>query len=366
MSAETYIRDVITGRKQGLAAGALRMLLRLVSVPYSVFQRVKAGLYRTGLRRQISVARPVVVVGNLTMGGTGKTTTVAYIVGRLTEAGIRAGIILRGYKRESGLPPLLVTDGAKMLVSTSESGDEAALLATTLAGHPVAVGTSRVDVARMLIDQCAPDALVLDDGFGHLRLARDADIVLIDASHDIEADRILPAGTLREPTSALRRATQLWITHAELDDGSRVERLQAWLEAVAPGIPIVTSEHRAGGLRSLTGAPTPASGARVVAMSGLGNPRSFEGALERLGYEVESLVFKDHHHYTHDDWDRVRECAEATDAKHVVTTEKDAVKLPAVPPDIASVHVLGCELAVTAGAEHVATLIERVKSCRSQ
>ena len=247
-----------------------------------------------------------------------------------------------------------------------EAGDEAALLANSLPSHPVAVGTSRVDVARMLIEQCEPNALVLDDGFGHLRLARDADVVLVDASHEIETDRILPAGTLREPPSALRRATQVWITHAELVDADRVATLKHWLAGRAPGVAVVVTEHRTDKLRSLTGADTPPVGAKVLAMSGLGNPRSFEASLERAGYDVVQAVFSDHHRYSDADWERIRQQMAETGAQHVITTEKDAVKLTAPPATINSVHVLGCELAIVDGQEHVAALVEKVKSCLTQ
>jgi len=257
---------------------------------------------------------------------------------------------------------LLVSDGTRLLASTVEAGDEAVLLASLLPGHPVAVGVRREQVARLLLGQTTAQAVVLDDAFQYFRLAREHEIVLVDASHRIEDDRLFPAGTLREPHDHLRRATQLWITHAELAAPERVAELRTWLECVAAGRPVVVTAHRAGSLRALTEAAPPPKGARVVALSGLGNPQSFEVGLRRLGYDVRPLVFADHYRYQPHDWDRVRRFAGEAGAEDIITTEKDAVKLPPPPPDLRSVHVLGCELEVWEGAAAVDGLVEAVRA----
>lgn len=351
---------IVRGESRGPGAAAARAGLRLLTAPLWLGLQANLGVYRVGLARHARLDRPVIVVGNLTLGGTGKTTATAYLVRRLAAAGRRAGVILRGHGRQTGSAPLLVSDGVRRLASPLEAGDEAILLTALLPGHPVAVGVRRERVARLLLETAPVDALVLDDGFQYFRLARDAEVVLIDASHRIESDRLFPAGTLREPHGHLRRATHFWITHAELVSEERIAELRVWLERTAPGRPVAVTAHRSGELRPLTEAPPPSAGAPVVALSGLGNPQSFEASLKGMGFEVRPLVFPDHHRYQPRDWDRVRHAAAESGIEHVVTTEKDAVKLPPPPEDLRSVHVLRCDLEVREGAETLDALIEVV------
>jgi tetraacyldisaccharide 4'-kinase len=359
-----YWEAVTAGRARGPLAAATRAGLRVISGGYWLALQSNIAVYRLGLCRQARAARPVVVIGNLTVGGTGKTTATIYLVNRLARAGIAAGVILRGHRRRAGGPAeLLVSDGRELLASPLEAGDEAVLLATSLPGHPVAVGVRRERVARLLLDRTEADALVLDDGFQYFRLAREADVVLLDATQEIERDRLLPAGRLREPHHHLRRATQVWITHAELSSPERIAALRQWIGRQAPKRPVVVTEHRPTGLRPLGEGEPPAAGARVVALSGLGNPVSFEAALSRLGYEVTPARFADHHRYEPSDWERVEAIAAESGARHVVTTEKDAVKLPAPPGDRLAVSVLGCELAVVEGEATVDEIVEAVKRC---
>ncbi|MGQ9730048.1 MAG: tetraacyldisaccharide 4'-kinase [Candidatus Zipacnadales bacterium] len=361
MSVTQYWKAVTDGEIHGLAADIFRFGLHLLSAPLWLALQTNLAVYRWGLRKQIDVGCPVLVVGNLSMGGTGKTTATIFLVRRLAAVGRRAGVILRGYRRKASVGPLLVSDGHRVLASPVEGGDEAVLLAEALPGHPVAVGVRREKVAQLLLGETKADSLVLDDGFQYFRLARYADIVLIDASHKIEQDRLCPSGRLREPVTHLRRATQAWITHAELVPEARIVQLRHWIDALVPGLPIVVTEHRPTGLRSLTGAPTPPRGSRVVGVSALGNPRSFEASLQRLGYDVCSLALPDHHRYEPSDWLRIAKMAQQHAAQHVITTEKDAVKLPSPPAELGSVHVLGCELNILAGEEHVHQLLEALK-----
>lgn len=357
MSVREYWEAAIGGEKRGPAAAAFAAGLRLASIVQWIGLRSNLAIYDLRLRARARLPCPVLVVGNLTLGGTGKSTTTAYVVKRLAGRGVRAGVILRGYGRRTGSVPLLVSDGEQVLASADEAGDEAVMLASILPEHPVAVGLHREEVGRLLLRETGAEALVLDDGFQYFRLDRDADIVLVDASRPIERDRLFPAGTLREPHHHLRRATQVWITHAELVGAERLDELRAWIARHAPGVPVVVAEHRPTGMRSVGEQPPPSAGARVTALSALGNPLSFESSLARLGYEVEPLRLPDHHNYTDADWDTVRAAAEAADARHVVTTEKDAIKLQESVPDDLALHVLGCELAIREGHESVDRLI---------
>jgi tetraacyldisaccharide 4'-kinase len=155
----------------------------------------------------------------------------------------------------------------------------------------------------------------------------------------------------------------VWITHAELAEPGRVGRLREWIDRHAPGVPVVVTEHRATGLRPLgERAEPPAPGETVIALSGLGNPESFEQALTALGYRVEPLRFADHHRYAPADWGLACAAAAAAEARHVITTEKDAVKLPPPPAGAPPVWVLGCELIVVDGQPAVDALIKAARS----
>ncbi len=365
MSIREYWEAVIHGERRGPAATAFGTMLRLVSLLQWLGLQANLAVYRVGLCQRHRLDCPVLVVGNLTLGGTGKSTTAAYLVRRLAERGVRAGVVLRGYGRKVGNVPLLVGDGKRTLASPEEAGDEAVMLASMLPGHPVAVGLRREQVSRLLRRQTGVGAVVLDDGFQYFRLHRDADIVLVDASRPIESDGLFPAGTLREPHHHLRRATQIWLTHAELVEPERIDSLRKWINSQAPDVPVVVAEHRPRGMRSLGSSPPPAPGAKVVALSALGNPLSFETALVRLGYEVRPFRLPDHHDYGEADWNAIRVAATSVEADHIITTEKDATKLPSpVPPDLA-VHVLGCELAIREGHDSVDHIIEATSACAS-
>ena len=362
MSLRGYWEAVISGERRGPLAATFATGLRLASVAQWAGLHANLAVYRTRIRERARLGCPVLVVGNLTLGGTGKSTTTVYLVRRLAERGIRAGVVLRGYGRKAGNAPLLVSDSSRILATPDEGGDEAVMLASLLRGTPVAVGLRREKVGRLLLSEAGVDVVVLDDGFQYFRLQRDADIVLVDASRSIEADRLFPAGTLREPHDHLRRATQVWVTHAELVDPARVSGLQKWVGRQAPNVPIVVAEHRPTEMRPLGDQAAPAPGARVIALSALGNPLSFESALVKLGYEVQPLRLADHHWYAERDWDIVRAAATAAGAEHVVTTEKDATKLPRPIPEDLALHVLGCELRITAGQQAVDDIIEATRS----
>jgi tetraacyldisaccharide 4'-kinase len=365
VSVREYWEAVVRGDSRGAAASVFAVALRLASLLQWLALHANLAVYRVGLRQRQRLDCPVLVVGNLTLGGTGKTTTTAYLVRRLAERGVRAGVVLRGYGRKIGNVPLLVGDGERILASPEEGGDEAVMLASMLPGHPVAVGLRREQVSRLLRRETGVDVVVLDDGFQYFRLHRDADIVLVDASRPIESDALFPAGTLREPHHHLRRATQVWLTHAELVEPERIHSLREWITAQAPDVPVVVAEHQPRGMRSLGSCPPPGPGAKIVALSALGNPLSFEASVARLGYEVRPFRLPDHHDYSEADWNAIRAAASSVEAEHIITTEKDATKLPSpVPADLA-VHVLGCELAIREGHDSVDHIIEATSACAS-
>lgn len=311
-------------------------------------------------RRRIRPALPVLSVGNLSLGGTGKSTTVLYLARRLQALGLRPAVVTRGYRGEGAGLPRLVSNGAALLAGP-EAGDEAHMLARLLPGVPVAVGKRRERALRLLADETPADLALLDDGFQYYRLPRLWDLVLIDASRATPADRLFPAGYLREPWSHLRRASQVWLTHVDLAPPVALDCLETWLRRLCP-VPPVRTCHRLTAVRSPSGETLSVAslrGARVVAVSGLGNPASFEASLRHAGAEVLPLRYPDHHPYGPADLLTIETKMRQNDATLAVTTEKDAVKLE--PLDrVGLVSVAECELVVLQGEEMVTACLSNL------
>jgi tetraacyldisaccharide 4'-kinase len=287
---------------------------------YGQIARARRGWYerRPGAQRQL--ARPVISVGNLSVGGTGKTPLVAALAAWLVAEGERPAILSRGYARRDRTPePFVVSDGARLLADVFAAGDEPLMLARAVPQARVIVGADRVAAGRLAETTLDATVHLLDDGFQHVRLARDLDIV-VTAAGALGADHVLPKGRLREPIDMLSRAAVLVVVGA--DDAA------AAAEAARFGVP-----HGVGATRRL-GAPVavsggvPPPGARVVALAGIGAPSQFVTALAGQGWQVMATrPFADHHWYTDADLAAVARLVEAHGAWGVLTTDKDAVRL---------------------------------------
>jgi tetraacyldisaccharide 4'-kinase len=286
---------------------AVKLRLRLYGLP--------------GFARRVGL--PVISVGNLTVGGTGKTTIVAWLVSELMRRGRRPAVVSRGYLGRAGRGPVIVSLGQGPLVEPEVSGDEPFLLATRLPGAVVIAGSDRVVGCEAAL-KAGADCVVLDDGFQHLRLARDLDIVLLDAHNPFGNYRLLPAGTLREPASGLRRADAVVITRSRPGESfSVVERVVRRHNAT---VPLLRAGHRWCGFVNAEGEVVERP-EQVVAFCGIGNPEAFATDLEHQGVHVTAFrKFRDHHPFTRDDWDELRELASHHRAT-LLTTEKDLVRL---------------------------------------
>ncbi|MEO8430331.1 MAG: tetraacyldisaccharide 4'-kinase [Acidobacteriota bacterium] len=285
----------------------------------------RARRYAAGTLPSERLDRPVVSVGNLTVGGTGKTPVVEHLARWLAAAGLRPAVLSRGYGRRSR-ETVVVSSGDGPLVAPDRGGDEPVLLARRLPGVIVAVAPRRRDAARAALAH-APDVFILDDGFQHLSVRRDVDLLLLDAVEPFGGLRYPPFGRLREPLSAMGRADAFVFTrpHPGFPD-------EAALAAVAlenPEAPAFAAEIRAAGLEAASGAAAGlAADARCVAVAGVARPATFAAALARIGIApAETLLFPDHHRYTPSDAARIAEAARRSESAAVVTTGKDAVKL---------------------------------------
>lgn len=294
---------------------------------YAALLEARARRYGAGSSRRRKLSHPVISVGNLTLGGTGKTPFVEFLARRLRFEGWKPAILSRGYGRLSrGV--VVVSEGKGALVGPDEGGDEPVALARQLSGVAVVVARRRVDAARAA-ETLGADIFLLDDGYQHLAVQRDIDLLLLDARNPFGGGRFPPFGRLREPLSALGRADAFVFTRAEGDFPS-----PAAIRTVRehnPGAPIFTAGIRPAGLRDEAGSPigdTNLAGRRFVGVCGIARPEGFETALAQLGLAAEEmLVFGDHHRYRERDLHRIRRAAERTGSSWILTTEKDAVKL---------------------------------------
>ena len=326
-------------REEGLRAqvvagwrnrGALRVVLAPAALVFGLVVRMRSLAYRMGIFRTHTVDLPVVSIGNLTVGGTGKTPFALWLAERLAAKGVRPAIVTRGYG--GGLKGRVVTvgDAEEQGHEVSMVGDEAVLLAER-AGVPVVCGADRVAAAGQAIDRHPVDLIVLDDGFQHRRLGRSMDIVLVDGHAGVGNGGLLPAGPLREPLSAVRRAQAVVVTKAE--EPGEVGRA---IRRAAPEVPLFTAAFApASVIHSEDGKMIERPlgvvvGRKVVTVSAIADPASFYDLLGELEVQpIDVLEYPDHHDFDQADWQQISKVAHAADL--IVCTEKDLVKLRRFP-----------------------------------
>ena len=313
--------------------------------------RVRRFLSAAGLLPASRLPRPVVSVGNLAMGGAGKTPHVIHLARWLTGQGRRVGVLSRGYGRKSS-GVRWVSDGEGTIVTAAEGGDEPVLIARSLPGLPVVVGESRAEAGRELLSRRRVDVILLDDGFQHLSLRRDVDLLLVDCGRGLGNRLTAPLGPLREPPSHARFADALVITKCpDAASGARTARSIPFPE----GRPKAMSRLSPVGIVGRDGAPwkEATAGTAVFAFSGLARNAQFRDTLAAAGYRVKGfLPFPDHHAYGRGDLERIAREACGLPA---ITTEKDLVRLPDAPPF--SVGALRIEVEYLEGWDGIARLI---------
>ena len=314
----------------------MSLALAPLGMLYGAAARARVRLYRSGFLKSERVGAPVVSVGNLTAGGTGKTPLVEWAARALAREGLRACVLTRGYGRADESRRVVASDGARVLSEVAECGDEPRLLAERLLGAAsVVCDRDRVAAARWARAELGAEVFVLDDGFQHLRIARDLDIVTLDATAPWGGGHMLPRGRLREPASGLARADCVVITRAELAED--LEGLRAEVARVSGGrAAVFTSRVRTLGLKPLSeegGAEADVNlesvrVGTVGAFCAVGNPGAFFEHVRRDGFELcYTRAFPDHHAYARADVEAVSREAVARGARALLTTAKDAVKL---------------------------------------
>ncbi|HEU4835858.1 MAG TPA: tetraacyldisaccharide 4'-kinase [Pyrinomonadaceae bacterium] len=304
------------------------IVLPPLSLLYGAVTRTRLSLYRRGTFQTTKLDRPVISIGNITTGGTGKTPLVEYVAKLLAAQGKKVCILTRGYGRKDPHLQVIVSDGYGVLASPSEAGDEPYLLATKLTGKAAVISSAdRIAAGQEAIKDFGTEVFVLDDGFQHLRLARDLNIVCIDATNPWGGGRLLPYGRLRESLEGMRRADCVVLTRC--DQVESVARLREEVLELTGGKPIFESRMRPVRVTSLKNGPeTIAVPGRVGAFCAVGNPSSFFETLRELGYELGlERAFADHHVYSQSEVEELDRLAKQTGAMALITTAKDAVKL---------------------------------------
>lgn len=340
---EHFIADVLYDREEGLCGRLVGFLLYPFSLIFSLIVRLRSELYKRRILSSQQLGCHVIVVGNITMGGTGKTPIAEYLAKLLTKMGRYPAIISRGYKSRSEPyfhklwrwiihapcpPPKVVSDGHSVLLSSEIAGDEPYMLAKNLPGIPVVVDKDRVKAGRYAIKNFGADVLVLDDGYQYFRLRSSFRFVLIDKGNPFGNHRLIPRGILREPISHLNRASCIVLTKSDGNFNSHlVQILKKYTQE--DGViecrhePCFLMKHKDGEILRLE----EIRGKKVAIFSGIASPESFECFIEKLGAEiVYRKRFIDHHRFSEGELISINEHSRGAD--YIVATEKDAVRIP--------------------------------------
>lgn len=307
---------------------------RPISPIYAAAMRLRAWLYGKGVLPHRGVAVPVISVGNLTWGGTGKTPLVILLARFARDQGFKPAVVSRGYGGVAGGAVNVVSDGERLLLQADKAGDEPRLLAESLPGVPVLTGSKRIYPARYASETLGADLILLDDGFQHLALDRQLDIVLFRHDKPLGNGRVFPAGELREPVSALARAHCFVLTGCPATDREPASHPFAQkLRQRYPQRPVffssfVIDQVLAARQSEIPWEPETLAGERIFAFCGIGNPQSFRNSLLQGGAELDGfLKFRDHHRYCQADADEMAAACQKARCGKVVTTEKDYVKV---------------------------------------
>jgi tetraacyldisaccharide 4'-kinase len=308
----------------------MSLALRPLGGLYGVAMKARRALYRSGRFRVHELGVPVISVGNLTTGGTGKTPLVEWIANDLAQKGRRVCILTRGFGRRSSGARVVVSNGTEILSDANQAGDEPLLLAERLQGLAAVIcDPDRVSAASWALENLKSDVFVLDDGFQHLRVARNLNLLTIDATNPWGNGRLLPAGILREPPAELARADCIVITRA--DNSDQTQALQRQIDKLSSGRPLFRSRVTLRGWREVgesTAAANEIHASSVAAFCAIGNPESFLSLVRHAGYQLcHTQTFRDHHVYTQADIDRVVRESITRGAQVLLTTAKDEVKL---------------------------------------
>jgi tetraacyldisaccharide 4'-kinase len=377
-SVETFVLEVIFEERRGTIAELARASLFFLSKVFTVLVKTRRFLYNVRILRDSTLGVQVIAIGNLTVGGTGKTPVVEKFARELRDQGRNVAILSRGYRskpaplherilnkillRADTTPPRVVSDGRSLLLDSETAGDEPYMLASNLKDVVVLVDKDRVKAGRYAIEKFGCDTLLLDDGFQYWKLrGRRQDIVLVDCQQPFGNERMLPRGTLREPPSHLARASTIFITKS---DGKTTELRQriAELNSTAGIIecvhhPLYLEDVFTGQRHDLA----MIKGRKVASLSGIAQPESFEHNLVSSGSElVYSKRFADHHRFTQQEVLNTINRSKKRQAEMIITTQKDAVRFPKIDRRDLPIMFMRVEIKIVAGADDFQDCVRKI------
>jgi tetraacyldisaccharide 4'-kinase len=377
-SGETFLLEVILEERKGFKESIVRTVLYGCSKVFQVAVKTRRFLYNFRILRDSTLGVQVIAIGNLTVGGTGKTPVVEKFARELRDEGRNVAILSRGYRskpvpvhrwfinkvllRDDTTPPRVVSDGRSLLLDSEMAGDEPYMLASNLKDVVVLVDKDRVKSGRYAIEKFGCDTLLLDDGFQYWKLkGRRLDVVLIDRQQPFGNERLLPRGTLREPPSHLARASFIFITKS---DGNTAE-LRRRIAQVNPGAGIIECIHHPLYLEDVfTGQRSGLDllkGTKVASLSGIAQPESFEQSLVKLEAElVYSKRFADHHRFTQQEILNAINRSKKRQAEAIVTTQKDAVRFPKLDRRDLPIYFMRVEIKILSGANDFQDCVRKI------
>jgi tetraacyldisaccharide 4'-kinase len=375
---ETFFMEVILEERRGKRAGLVRALLYASSKLFQVAIKTRRFLYNVRILRDSTLGVQVIAIGNLTVGGTGKTPVVEKFARELRDQGRNVAILSRGYRskpvplhewflkkvllRDDTTPPRVVSDGKSLLLDSEMAGDEPYMLASNLKDVVVLVDKDRVKSGRYAIEKFGCDTLLLDDGFQYWKLrGRRQDIVLIDRQQPFRNERLLPRGTLREPPSHLARANTIFITKSD----GKTEELRRRIALLNPTAGVIECIHHPLYLEDVfTGQQHGLDffkGRKVASLSGIAQPESFEQSLVNLGAElVYSKRFADHHRFTQQEILNAINRSKKRQAETIVTTQKDAVRFPKLDRRDLPIYFMRVEIKIINGANDFQDCVRKI------
>src|SRR6266576_4529046 len=377
-NTETFLLEVILEERPGTRASLVRGILYSFSKVFQVAIRVRRFLYNVRILRDSTLGVQVIAIGNLTVGGTGKTPVVEKFARELRDQGRNVAILSRGYRskpapihewllnklffRDDTTPPRVVSDGKSLLLDSEMAGDEPYMLASNLKDVVVLVDKDRVKSGRYAIEKFGCDTLLLDDGFQYWNLkGRRHDVVLVDRQSPFGNERLLPRGTLREPPSHLARANWIFITKSD----GKTDELRRRIADINPAAGIIECVHHPLYLEDVfTGNRIGLEffkGRKVSALSGIAQPESFEVSLVQLGAElVYSRKFADHHRFTQLEVIKAINRSKKKLAEAIITTQKDAVRFPKIDRRDLPIYFMRVEIKILSGAEDFQDCVRKI------
>jgi tetraacyldisaccharide 4'-kinase len=375
---EQYAIEVILDKRHGFRASILRIVLRLLSFLYLAIVQLRLYLYRKRILKERQLGCLVISIGNLTVGGTGKTPVVEKFARALQSGGRRVAILSRGYKsidrrkkktwweralgQRPETTPRVVSDGKRVLLDSGTSGDEPYMLASNLRGVAVVVDKDRVKGGLHALKELGVDTLLLDDGLQYLHLKHRLDIVLVDRQAPFGNEHLLPRGTLREPPRNLRRASYIFITKCNGEPNSElIQRIRQHNRTAE----IIECTHKPLYLKHVYREERlPLDYLKelyIGSLCGIAAPESFEEGLRKLGAKIElSRHFADHHRYAQKELTSFLQRCVRRDVSAVITTEKDAVRLPVLDNLEVPIYFLRVEIEILNGQETWEQCVQRI------